>query len=128
MRHRRSGRQLSRNSSHRKALLQSLSVSILRYETVRTTLAKAKEARRVVEPLLTRAKIDSVANRRIAFARLRDKEIVGKLFDDLGPRVKERNGGYLRILKCGFRKGDKAPMAIVQLVDQVDEEGKSTVT
>jgi len=121
MRHKRIGRQLSRNSSHRKATLQALTVSLLRYETIRTTVAKAKELRRVAEPLITRAKTDSVANRRIAFSRLRDKEMVGKLFSDIGPHFKERPGGYVRILKYGFRSGDKAPMALVQLVDRSTE-------
>jgi len=121
MRHKRIGRQLSRNSSHRKATLQALTVSLLRYETIRTTVAKAKELRRVAEPLITRAKTDSVANRRIAFSRLRDKEVVGKLFSDIGPHFKERPGGYVRILKYGFRSGDKAPMALVQLVDRSTE-------
>ncbi len=116
MRHKRIGRQLSRNSSHRKATLQALTVSLLRHETIKTTVAKAKELRRVAEPLITKAKIDSVANRRLAFARLRDKEMVGKLFTDLGPHFNERPGGYVRILKYGYRAGDKAPMALVQLV------------
>ena len=120
MRHRKIGRQLSRNSSHRKATLQSLTVALLKNETIKTTLAKAKELRRVAEPLITKSKIDSVANRRLAFARLRDKEIVGKLFSDLGPHFKERPGGYVRILKYGFRSGDKAPMALVQLVGRED--------
>ena len=118
MRHRNIGRQLSRNSSHRKATLQALTVSLFRYETINTTVAKAKELRRVAEPLITRAKNDSVANRRIVFARLRDKEVVGKLFSDIGPHFKARPGGYVRILKNGFRAGDKAPMALVQLVDR----------
>lgn len=116
MRHRNIGRQLSRNSSHRKALLQSLTNSLLRYEAIKTTLPKAKELRRVAEPLITRAKQDSVHNRRIAFARLRDDEVVAKLFTDLGPRYQSRPGGYLRIIKCGFRAGDNAPMAYVSLV------------
>ncbi|HFD31109.1 MAG TPA: 50S ribosomal protein L17 [Gammaproteobacteria bacterium] len=118
MRHRKSGRQLSRNSSHRKATLQSLSNALFRYEAIKTTVAKAKELRRVAEPLVTRAKVDSVHNRRIVFARLRDKEIVGKLFNELGPRYSERPGGYLRIIKCGYRAGDNAPMAYVELVDR----------
>lgn len=118
MRHRNSGRQLSRNSSHRKAMLQNLAASILRYETIKTTLPKAKEVRRVVEPLITLAKEDTVANRRLAFDRLRDRDMVTKLFTDLGPHFKERPGGYLRILKAGFRAGDNAPMAYVQLVDR----------
>ena len=122
MRHRNTGRQLSRNSSHRKATLQALTVSLLRYETIKTTVAKAKELRRVAEPLITRAKTDSVANRRIAFSRLRDKEVVGKLFSELGPHFKERPGGYVRILKYGYRAGDKAPMALVQLVGRTEIE------
>lgn len=118
MRHRKIGRQLSRNSSHRKATLQSLTVSLLRYEGIKTTVAKAKELRRVAEPLITRGKIDSVHNRRIAFARLRDNEVVAKLFTEFGPRYKERPGGYVRIIKCGFRAGDNAPMAYIELVDR----------
>ena len=118
MRHHLSGRQLSRNSSHRHALLRSLSVSLLRHETIRTTVPKAKELRRVVEPLITLGKEDSEANRRLAFSRLRDSEIVAKLFDTIGPRFKARPGGYIRILKCGYRAGDKAPMAYVELVDR----------
>lgn len=121
MRHRRIGRQLSRNSSHRKALLQSLTNSLLRYEAIKTTLPKAKELRRVAEPLITRAKSDSVHNRRIAFARLRDDEVVAKLFNDLGPRYQDRPGGYLRIIKCGHRAGDNAPMAYVSLVGGAGE-------
>ncbi len=124
MRHRKIGRQLSRNSSHRKATLQSLTVSLLRYEGIKTTVAKAKELRRVAEPLITRSKVDSVHNRRIAFARLRDNEVVAKLFTEHGPRYKERPGGYVRIIKCGFRAGDNAPMAYIELVDrpEVNEE------
>ena len=118
MRHRNIGRQLSRNSSHRKATLQALTVSLLRHELIKTTLPKAKELRRVAEPLITLGKRDSVHTRRLAFARLRDKEVVGKLFTDLGPRFQTRPGGYLRILKCGFRAGDNAPMAYVQLLDR----------
>jgi len=121
MRHKRIGRQLSRNSSHRKATLQALTVSLLRYETIKTTVAKAKELRRVAEPLITKAGTDSVANRRLAFSRLRDQEVVGKLFTDIGPHFKERPGGYVRILKYGFRAGDKAPMALVQLVGREEE-------
>jgi large subunit ribosomal protein L17 len=117
MRHRHSGRQLSRNSSHRHAMLQNMSVSLLRHETIRTTLPKAKELRRVVEPLITLAKTGSDANRRLAFARLRDVAIVEKLFADLGPRFKARPGGYTRILRMGPRPGDSAPMALMQLVD-----------
>ncbi len=122
MRHRHAGRQLNRNSSHRKAMFKNMAVSMMRHEIIKTTLPKAKELRRVVEPLITKAKEDSVANRRFAFARLRDREIVTKLFNELGPRYKERPGGYLRILKCGFRSGDKAPMAIVELVDRPESE------
>ncbi len=117
MRHRKSGRKLGRNSSHRKAMFRNMATSLVRHETIRTTLPKAKELRRVVEPLITLAKEDNVAKRRLAFDRLRDKEAVGKLFTDLGPRFKDRPGGYLRILKTGPRPGDAAPMAIVQLVD-----------
>lgn len=124
MRHRNIGRQLSRNSSHRSAMLQNLAVSILRHEAVKTTLPKAKEVRRVVEPLITLAKEDSVAKRRLAFDRLRDREIVTKLFNDLGPHYKARPGGYLRILKAGFRAGDNAPMAYIQLVDREAAEGQ----
>lgn len=117
MRHQLSGRQLSRNSSHRHALLRNLSVSLLRHETIRTTLPKAKELRRVVEPLITLAKKDSEASRRLAFSRLRDREVVTKLFEDLGPRFKARPGGYTRILHLAPRAGDAAPMALMQLVD-----------
>ncbi len=117
MRHRKSGRRLGRTSSHRKAMFRNMAASLLRHETIRTTLPKAKELRRVVEPLITLAKEDGVAKRRLAFDRLRDKEAVGKLFKDIGPRFKDRPGGYLRILKTGPRPGDAAPMAIVQLVD-----------
>ncbi|MGQ0594702.1 MAG: 50S ribosomal protein L17 [Gammaproteobacteria bacterium] len=122
MRHLNSGRQLSRNSSHRKATLQSMAVSLFRYEAIKTTLPKAKELRRTAEPLITLAKQDSVAKRRLAFARLRDQEVVAKLFRELGPRYRERPGGYLRILKCGFRPGDRAPMAFVELVDRPRED------
>jgi len=118
MRHRQSGRKLNRNSSHRKAMFRNMAVSLLDHEMIRTTLPKAKELRRVAEPLITLAKQDSVSNRRLAFSRLRDREVVTKLFNDLGPRYEARPGGYLRILKCGFRTGDKAPMAIVELVDR----------
>ena len=117
MRHGLSGRQLSRNSSHRHAMLRNMSVSLLRHETIRTTLPKAKELRRVVEPLITLAKIDGDANRRLAFARLRDADVVEKLFADLGPRFKARPGGYTRILRMLPRAGDSAPMALMQLVD-----------
>jgi large subunit ribosomal protein L17 len=126
MRHRHAGRQLNRTSSHRKAMFQNMTVSLMRHEPIKTTLPKAKELRRVVEPLITLAKEDSVANRRLAFARLRDREIVTKLFNELGPRYKQRPGGYLRILKYGFRAGDKAPMAIVELVDRTTEEEASS--
>ena len=122
MRHRKSGRRLGRNSSHRKAMYRNMAASLVREETIRTTLPKAKELRRVVEPLITLAKKDGVANRRLAFNRLRDKAAVGKLFTELGPRFKDRPGGYLRILKMGFRRGDAAPMAIVQLLDQPAKE------
>ncbi|MEM8593362.1 MAG: 50S ribosomal protein L17 [Pseudomonadota bacterium] len=118
MRHRHSGRQLNRNSSHRKAMFKNMSISLVEHELIRTTLPKAKELRRVIEPLITLAKNDTVANRRLAFARLGSKETVGKLFSDLGPRYQERPGGYIRIVKCGFRTGDKAPMAFVELVDR----------
>ena len=118
MRHRMSGRSLNRTSSHRKAMLQNLTISLVEHEMIKTTLPKAKELRRVAEPLITLAKIDSVANRRLAFNRLRNDSTVGKLFTALGPRYKERPGGYVRILKCGFRKGDNAPMAYVELVDR----------
>ena len=118
MRHHLSGRQLSRNSSHRHALLRSLSVSLLRHETIRTTIPKAKELRRVVEPLITLGKEDSESNRRLAFSRLRDTEIVAKLFDTIGPRFKARPGGYTRILHMAPRPGDNAPMALMQLVER----------
>jgi len=132
MRHQLSGRQLSRNSSHRHALMRNMSVSLLRHETIRTTLPKAKELRRVVEPLITLAKSDEESNRRLAFARLRDAEVVEKLFADLGPRFKARPGGYTRILRMMPRPGDSAPMALMQLVEgpaaaaaeQPPEEGK----
>ena len=118
MRHRESGRKLNRNSSHRKAMFRNMAVSLIEHEIIRTTLPKAKELRRFAEPLITMAKIDNVAKRRLAFSRLRDRSIVTKLFNELGPRYKERPGGYLRILKCGFRTGDKAAMAVVELVDR----------
>ena len=118
MRHRISGRQLNRNSSHRKAMFRNMTASLLGHELIKTTLPKAKELRRVAEPLITLAKNDSVANRRLAFDRLRDRDVVSKLFNELGPRYQSRPGGYLRILKCGFRTGDNAPMAIVELVDR----------
>ncbi|HED40754.1 MAG TPA: 50S ribosomal protein L17 [Chromatiales bacterium] len=118
MRHRQSGRKLNRTSSHRDAMFKNMSASLVRHEMIRTTLPKAKELRRVVEPLITLGKNDTVANRRLAFARTRDREVVTKLFNELGPRYQDRPGGYLRILKCGFRDGDSAPMAIVELVDR----------
>ncbi len=120
MRHRKIGRQFNRNSSHRKAMLQNLANSLFRHEIIKTTLPKAKEIRRVAEPLITLAKEDNQHKRRLAFARTRDKEIVGKLFNELAPRYKNRPGGYLRILKCGFRAGDNAPMAYIELVDRPD--------
>jgi large subunit ribosomal protein L17 len=118
MRHRKSGRQLNRNSSHRNAMFRNMTVSLINHELIKTTLPKAKELRRVAEPLITMSKSDSVAKRRLAFARLRDKAAVGKLFAELGPRYQERPGGYLRIMKCGYRPGDQAPMAYVELVDR----------
>lgn len=125
MRHRESGRKLNRNSSHRKAMFRNMAVSLMQHELITTTVPKAKELRRVAEPLITMAKCDSVALRRTAFSRLRDRATVTKLFNELGPRYKERPGGYLRILKCGFRPGDKAPMAIVELVDRPVEVEKA---
>lgn len=118
MRHRKSGRHLSRTSAHRKAMFQNMAVSLFEHELIKTTLPKAKELRRVAEPLITLAKVDSVANRRLAFDRTRSKEAVGKLFNELGKRYANRPGGYLRILKCGFRAGDNAPMAYVELIDR----------
>ncbi len=118
MRHRKSGRSLGRTSSHRKAMFSNMTVSLITYELIKTTLPKAKELRRVAEPLITLAKTDSVARRRLAFARLRSRVAVTKLFNELGPRYNARPGGYLRILKCGFRVGDNAPMAYVELVDR----------
>ena len=129
MRHRQSGRQLNRNSSHRKAMFKNMITSLVEHELIKTTLPKAKELRRFAEPLITLSKVDSVANRRLAFDRLRSKEAVGKLFGELGPRYQSRPGGYLRIMKCGYRAGDKAPMAYVELVDRpqpiVEEEAAS---
>ena len=122
MRHQKSGRKLNRTSSHREAMFKNMASSLFKHELIRTTLPKAKELRRVAEPLITLAKTDGVANRRLAFSRLRDKEAVGKLFVELGPRYKERPGGYLRILKCGFRPGDNAPMAYVELVGRPQVE------
>jgi len=123
MRHRQSGRKLNRNSSHRKAMFSNMAASLMRHEVIQTTLPKAKELRRVAEPLITMARTDSVHKRRLAFSRLRDREVVTKLFNELGPRYKDRPGGYLRILKTGFRTGDKAPMALVELVDRPQNEG-----
>jgi len=128
MRHRKSGRQLNRNSSHRKAMFQNMANSLFLHEVIKTTLPKAKELRRVVEPLITKSKSDSVANRRHVFSKLRDDAMVAKLFTELGPFYKDRPGGYVRILKAGFRTGDKAPMAIVQLVDFESDEETITKT
>ncbi|MBV2122173.1 MAG: 50S ribosomal protein L17 [Candidatus Thiodiazotropha taylori] len=122
MRHRKSGRQLNRNSSHRNAMFRNMAVSLINHELIKTTVPKAKELRRVAEPLITMSKTDNVAKRRLAFSRLRDKSAVGKLFAELGPRYQSRPGGYVRILKCGYRPGDKAPMAYVELVDRPIEE------
>ena len=122
MRHRKSGRKFGRNSSHRTAMFKNMTVSLFRHELIKTTLPKAKELRKVAEPLITLAKTDSVAKRRLAFARLRDRDSVSKLFGELATRYKERPGGYLRILKCGFRAGDAAPMAYVELVDRPVQE------
>ena len=124
MRHRKSGRHLNRTSSHRQAMFRNMACSLIEHEMIKTTLPKAKELRRVAEPLITLAKSDSVANRRLAFARTGDKSVVGKLFAEIGPRYAERPGGYTRILKCGYRAGDAAPMAFVELVDRTvpDEE------
>lgn len=118
MHHRKSGKKLNRNTSHRKAMFKNMSASLLKHELIKTTLVKAKELRRFVEPLITLAKNDSVANRRLAFARLRDKAAVTKLFTQLGPRHNARPGGYCRVLKCGFRTGDQAPMALIEIVDR----------
>mgnify|MGYP000653855822 CR=1 FL=1 len=126
MRHQNSGRKLNRTSAHRKALFKNLSLALFREELIKTTLPKAKELRRFAEPLITLAKTDGVANRRMAFSRLRDKQVVGKLFVELGPRYRARPGGYLRILKCGFRAGDNAPMAYVELVDRPIEAAEVT--
>lgn len=122
MRHRHSGRQLNRDSSHRKAMFRNMTSSLVEHEIIKTTLAKAKELRGFAEPLITLAKDDSVANRRLAFDRVRNKATVGKLFSELGPRYTERPGGYIRIIKCGLRTGDKAPMAYVELVDRPEED------
>ena len=127
MRHRNSGRKLNRNGSHRKAMFKNMAASLVEHEVIQTTLPKAKELRGVVEPLITLAKVDSVANRRLAYSRLDDRSAVTKLFSEIGPRSVSRPGGYVRILKNGYREGDKAPMAIVELVDRaVDEETETT--
>ena len=129
MRHRKTGRQLNRNSTHRSAMFQNMTVSLLRHEIIKTTLPKAKELRRIAEPFITMAKTDSVHKRRMAFNRLRDRDMVTKLFNDLGPHYKERPGGYLRILKAGFRTGDKAPMAYIEMVDRPQTDaGEDLVT
>lgn len=127
MRHRNSGRQLGRTSSHRQAMFRNMAVSLFEHEVIKTTLPKAKELRRVAEPLITLAKVDSVANRRLVFSRTRSKEMVGKLFSELGPRYSERHGGYLRILKAGYRSGDNAPMAYVELIGRPVVEDDSDV-
>lgn len=124
MRHQNAGRHLGRTSSHRKAMFRNMAASLFRHEVIRTTLPKAKELRREAEPLITLAKSDSVANRRVAFSRLRDRDVVTKLFTQLGPRFQKRPGGYLRILKCGYRPGDNAPMAIVELMDRPPSESE----
>ena len=126
MRHRKSGRQLNRNSSHRKAMFSNMASSLVTHEVIKTTLPKAKELRRVIEPLITLAKIDSVANRRLAFARTRNDAVVAKLFTELGPRFAARAGGYTRIMKCGVRTGDKAPMAYIELVDRPELQAEET--
>ncbi|OWY26476.1 50S ribosomal protein L17 [Herbaspirillum robiniae] len=128
MRHRHGLRKLNRTSSHRLAMLRNMTVSLLKHEAIKTTLPKAKELRRVVEPILTLGKTDTLANKRLAFNRLRDREIVGKLFSELGPRYAARNGGYLRILKMGFRQGDNAPMAFVELVDRPEVTDEAAVS
>ncbi len=127
MRHRKVGRQLGRNSSHRKAMFRNMACSLFEHEVIKTTLPKAKELKRVAEPLITLAKNDSVANRRLAFARTGSKETVGKLFGELGPRYIERPGGYTRILKCGFRSGDTAPMAFVELIDRPKADDETSL-
>ena len=127
MRHRKSGRQLNRNSTHRKAMFRNMTCSLVHHELIKTTLPKAKELRRVAEPIITMSKSDSVARRRMIYDRLRDRAAVGKLFTELGPRYQDRPGGYLRILKCGFRPGDKAPMAYVELVDRPETEEEEVV-
>ncbi|MGZ8271077.1 MAG: 50S ribosomal protein L17 [Methylophilus sp.] len=127
MRHGNSNRKLNRTSSHRAAMFRNMTNSLLRHEVIRTTLPKAKELRKYAEPMITLAKSDSLANRRLAFSRSRDRDIVGKLFNELGPRYNARNGGYVRILKCGFRNGDNAPMAFVELVDRPDTTTEAVV-
>ena len=127
MRHRKSGRQLNRNSSHRQAMFRNMASSLIGHEIIKTTLPKAKELRRVVEPLITLAKVDTVANRSLAFARTRNIETVAKLFNELGPRFAQRAGGYTRILKCGFRAGDNAPMAYIELVDRPEVSTEEAV-
>jgi large subunit ribosomal protein L17 len=127
MRHRNSNRKLNRTSSHRQAMLRNMATSLLRHEIIKTTLPKAKELRRIAEPLITLGKDATLANRRLAFSRLRDRDIVGKLFNELGPRYSTRPGGYLRILKCGFRNGDNAPMALVELLDRPDTSSEAVV-
>jgi large subunit ribosomal protein L17 len=127
MRHRNSNRKLNRTSSHRQAMLRNMATSLLRHEIIKTTLPKAKELRRIAEPLITLGKDATLANRRLAFSRLRDRDVVGKLFNELGPRYSTRPGGYLRILKCGFRNGDNAPMALVELVDRPDTSAEAVV-
>lgn len=127
MRHGNSNRKLNRTSSHRAAMFRNMTVSLLRHEIIKTTLPKAKELRKFAEPLITLGKTATLANRRLAFDRTRDRDIVGKLFDELGPRYNTRNGGYLRILKCGFRNGDNAPMALVELVDRPDPSAEAVV-
>ena len=128
MRHRHSGRQLNRNSSHRKAMFKNMSASLFEHELIRTTVAKAKELRGIAERLITLAKVDTVANRRLAFSRLRDRDAVTKLFTEIGPRYANRPGGYMRVLKCGFHTGDKAPMAYVELVDRPIVEAPAETT
>ncbi|MBT7408837.1 MAG: 50S ribosomal protein L17 [Methylococcales bacterium] len=121
MRHRKSGRQLGRNSSHRKAMYKNMAVSLFEHEIIKTTLPKAKELRKVIEPMITIAKVDSLSNKRLMFSRLRSRKIVSKLFSEIAPRFKERPGGYSRILKCGYRAGDKAPLAYIELLDRSSE-------
>lgn len=128
MRHKVAGRRLGRTTSHRKATMQNMAVSLFTHELIRTTLPKAKELRRVAEPLITRAKVDNLANRRLTFDRLRDRDAVQKLFNVLGPRYNQRPGGYLRVLRCGFRPGDSAPMAYVELVDRTTDSAESAAS